>query len=178
MSKRREDMTITRSAGTPVNVAGIPWLVGAGYEGKTKELDATVLKGAEMLQQAFGRAIVIRFNCDRESGGAFIKDNAKGLNSSCQVGLCAGLRKIVPPNWTKEERLEALIHDRPKWERLPEKVVIDTYVSSDVLKDPTSATEGLEDGHYSSVDHDSHEAAIQWLKDHVDQTKLAEVPGT
>lgn len=66
-------MTIERSTGITVPVwAGT--LPGGGYSGDTKELDDAVKACAELLQDAFGKDIVIRFNSNRESGGAWVKN--------------------------------------------------------------------------------------------------------
>lgn len=62
---------ITRSAG---RITGAGYTAGSGYSGKTEELDNIVQKEAELLQKMFERDVVIRFNSDRESGTAFIKD--------------------------------------------------------------------------------------------------------
>ena len=66
-------MSITRSPG--IVVPGTPYMCGDGYTGKTNDLDAAVQTAADRLAKLFGGAdVVIRFNHDRESGGAFIKD--------------------------------------------------------------------------------------------------------
>ena len=62
---------IERSAGI---ATGAGYLAGSGFSGKTEELDAFIQKEAEILLEMFGRDVVIRFNSDRLSGGAFIKD--------------------------------------------------------------------------------------------------------
>ena len=76
--------TITRSAGMST---GLGYLVGSGYEGKTKELDNAVARIAKLLQRIFKHDVEIRFNSDRESGGAFIKDD----NFSWHIGIGASL---------------------------------------------------------------------------------------
>ena len=65
---------IERYAGTNT---GLGYVVGGGYSGKTDELDAAVQKEAEILQELYGRDVVVRFNSNRESGGAFVKDGAE-----------------------------------------------------------------------------------------------------
>ena len=69
---------ITRSTGI---VPNIPWagpLPGGGYTGKTPELDAAVVQCAELLEKEFPLVDVeIRFNTDRESGGAWVPGNQK-----------------------------------------------------------------------------------------------------
>jgi hypothetical protein len=75
---------ITRSAGI---TTGYGYLVGNGYEGKTKELDDKVIEIATQLKDLFGKNIEIRFNSNRESGGGFVKDN----NGDCTIGIGASL---------------------------------------------------------------------------------------
>lgn len=76
--------TIERSTGaeTPYGV------VGGGYRGCTAELDAVVADAARALAEAYGADVEIRFNTDREGGGAWLK-TADGRN--CRVGLTAHL---------------------------------------------------------------------------------------
>jgi hypothetical protein len=78
--------TITRSTGTPIAGSGL--VAGGGYRGITDELDAVVREAAGALAQAYGRDIEIRFNSDRESGGAWLV-TPDGRNAC--VGICASL---------------------------------------------------------------------------------------
>jgi hypothetical protein len=77
-------MTIERSAGIPI--PGTPLVAGGGHSGITAGLDEVVSQAAGQLAQAYGMDIEIRFNSDRESGGAWLKD-AAGRHS--WVGICA-----------------------------------------------------------------------------------------
>src|SRR5438034_6143310 len=77
-------MTITRSTGTPIGTSGL--VAGGGYSGTMAELDEVVSQAAGQLAQAYGMDIEIRYNSDRESGGAWLKD-AAGRHS--WVGICA-----------------------------------------------------------------------------------------
>lgn len=65
---------------------------GGGMRGATKELDDAVAHAAKRLAAHYGRDVQIRFNSDRQSGGAFVK-----LASGKEVGVNARLRdgKIV-----------------------------------------------------------------------------------
>lgn len=82
-------MTISRSTGTPVTAGGVLYgMAGGGYQGITDALDAVVRDAAEALSQAYRADIEIRFNSDRESGGAWLK-TADGRNA--RVGICASL---------------------------------------------------------------------------------------
>ena len=80
---------ITRCPGIST---GLGYIVGGGYKGITKELDDAVHLAAETLKQAFGCNIVVRFNSDRNSGGAFIKDD----ESDAKIGLCVRLSCGTP----------------------------------------------------------------------------------
>lgn len=77
---------ITRSTGTNTGYLGIR--AGAGYEGATADLDATIKAAADTLAKRFGRDVQIRFNSDRLSGGAFIEGG--------NVGITAKLWNVAP----------------------------------------------------------------------------------
>src|SRR3972149_6383681 len=96
-------MTITRSEGLYTGYGA--YFCGNGYEGLTKELDNTVKREAELLTTTFNRDVEIRFNADRESGGAWLVNSLKGFAGNCQVGLNAGLRAIKPEGMSHEDWL-------------------------------------------------------------------------
>ncbi|MEI7837854.1 MAG: hypothetical protein WCK05_15745 [Planctomycetota bacterium] len=50
-------------------------LPGGGYEGITRKLDRAVLRAAGWLGRRFNRPVLLRFNSDRRSGGAWFKDS-------------------------------------------------------------------------------------------------------
>lgn len=77
---------ITRSTGTPIAGSGL--VAGGGYRGITDELDAAVREAARALVRAYGTDVEIRYNSDRESGGAWLV-TPDGRNA--QVGICASL---------------------------------------------------------------------------------------
>jgi hypothetical protein len=79
-------MTIERSMGTPIGVTGL--VAGGGYRGATEALDAVVREAAEALAAAYGADIEIRFNSDRESGGAWLRTPDGRSN---RTGICAAL---------------------------------------------------------------------------------------
>jgi hypothetical protein len=82
-------MTIERSTGIALGAGGVIYgMAGGGYMGLTPELDAAVSEAAKALAEAYGRDIEIRFNSDRESGGAWLK-TADGY--SAHTGICASL---------------------------------------------------------------------------------------
>jgi hypothetical protein len=61
---------------------------GGGYRGVTAELDQVVTSAASALADWYGSDIEIRFNSDRESGGAWLV-SADGRNH--YVGICASV---------------------------------------------------------------------------------------
>jgi len=142
-------MTITRNYGMPVTVGGIPYLVGNGGQGKTEELDKLVQKAANWLANEFERDIEIRFNSDRESGGAWLKNSLKGFAGNCQVGLSGSLRS------NGNEGLYASI-----------------YLDETVLKDKAIANSGPEDSRYYCQRFEAFEDAITDLLAKIDRTKI------
>jgi hypothetical protein len=156
---------ITRSAGLPVTVAHIPYLVGSGYEGFTKELDDTVKREAELLTTTFNRDIEIRFNSDRESGGAWLVNSLKGFDGNCQVGFNTGLKAIRPAGMTDDDYFKT-------WRTLPKGLYISTYVKDSALKDASLCNSGNPDSRYCWLEHKSIEDALAWLVVNVNTDKL------
>ena len=166
--------TITRSIGLPTGYMGL--LCGSGYEGKTKELDDTVKREAELLANAFNRDIEIRFNSDRNSGGAWLVNSLKGFEGNCQVGLNAGL-------YPKQDEMHALLNQAinkeidwqvadDKIDKLPKELLVSTYVSASCLKDPSLAKNGTDNDPKCDTKHKSVEDAIAWLKANIDTKKI------
>lgn len=82
-------MTIKRSTGVPVRFGEITYgFGGGGYTGITAELDQVVEQAAQRLAAAYGTDVEIRFNSDRESGGAWLR-TPDGANAD--LGICASL---------------------------------------------------------------------------------------
>ena len=154
---------ITRSAGLYTGYMG--FFCGNGYEGLTKELDATVVKQAKLLAKAFNRDVEIRFNSDRESGGAWLKNSLPSFEGNCQVGFTAGLSPIKPEDMTDDEYFKS-------WQTLPKELYISTYVKSSVLKNPNLANEGNPESRYCSLEHKTTELALAWLIENVDTDKI------
>ena len=84
-------MSITRSPGTIVTAGGIPYIVGGGYQGATPELDKMVELAAHALEAHTSLPVEIRFNSDRESGGAFVKMKRGG-----EIGIGADICAVKP----------------------------------------------------------------------------------
>lgn len=85
--------TVTRSPGIPITSGGVCYgFAGAGYSGATAALDALVEHAASALVSAYKRHVTIRFNSDRESGGAFLVTHAvDGVGANSEVGICASV---------------------------------------------------------------------------------------
>lgn len=80
---------ISRSAGSAAFISGFYCgFAGSGYQGITAGLDAAVVAAAEALAAAYGPPVGIRFNTDRESGGAFLR-TPDGRDAG--IGICADL---------------------------------------------------------------------------------------
>ena len=84
-------MSVTRSTGQCLTAgAAVIAVTGGGYQGITRELDETVAEAAALPGQAYGQDVEIRFNSDRESGGAFLR-TPDGRNAD-QADLPGGRR--------------------------------------------------------------------------------------
>jgi hypothetical protein len=160
-------MTIERSAGLWTGHGA--YFCGDGGRGATDELDALVARGAEMLGALFGRDVEIRFNSDRRSGGGWLKNSLKGFAGSCQVGLNGALVKTGWP-----ELIESIGYDAAcrRYDGLPDELHIRTYVKASALRDPTLADSDGMGERYSSVAHDSLDAAVEWLRANIDPVKI------
>jgi hypothetical protein len=86
-------MTIERSPGIPAVAGGVCYgLAGGGYQGLTAELDAVVQEAAERLQDAYGLDVVIRFNSNRASGGAWLRTHEHdGISANAEIGIGASV---------------------------------------------------------------------------------------
>lgn len=149
---------ITRSEGIST---GLGYFVGDGYEGLTKELDDAVAKVANLLKKTFSKHIEIRYNSNRRSGGAFIKDNTY----SDQIGLGAGLYNRALNSMTKKERME--LSDRG-YEDLPKDMMLLYHV---VLADNLAINPKREDIYkYFKTSGAAH----NWLLSHMNDAKVQE----
>ena len=144
---------ITRSAGIPT---GCGYLVGNGYEGKTKELDGIVYDIAEQLREMYGKDVEIRYNCDRESGGAFVRDN----DYSCKIGIGARLVSSVFRSMTRKEQIDFPMEDYGK---LPKDTII-----YHIVLDESVAKPGVD----AYSDFETTAEAFEFLKNNADQSAL------
>lgn len=110
--------SITRSTGQPVIHGGvILGMAGGGYQGCTPELDAVVVQAAGCLAVTYACDVEIRYNSDRESGGAWLV-----TGNRARVGICASL--VTASHRAREEadavRCEAEARTgRASWQRDP-----------------------------------------------------------
>ncbi len=152
---------IKRSFGLPVTVANIPFVVGGGYEGKTKELDDTVKRNADLLNKIFKRDVEIRFNSDRNSGGAWVVNSLKGFYGNCQIGLNAGIVHC-------EDHFYHTKYGYPVG-----SVYIRSYLDETVLKHPEIATEGdSTHSKYHTELHKTLDDAKDYLMANIDFDKI------
>lgn len=148
---------------------GLGYVVGGGYSGKTDELDAVVQKEAEILQELYGRDVVIRFNSDRESGGAFIKDGAEDSS----IGLCARIFNAKMRKMLRENALD--FFNLPWKERVQLENNPDTMeysVNVDLTMTDHTCSTGKFVGNYCYNDFTTLDEAVEYLKQNVKGLKL------
>ena len=174
---------ITRSTGLPTGFLG--FTAGGGYSGITEELDSVVAKQAKLLAEAFGRDVEIRFNSDRRSGGAWLRDDLPGFIGNVQVGFNAGITAKPPKGKTYHQWLNELGEEHgwgPGMDRVlkeaPQEVTISTYIKGAVAKDPSIVNSGTVGSRYASTEHRSLREGIEFLKKHVDRSKLNPYAGS
>ncbi|MEM3858869.1 MAG: hypothetical protein QW478_05630 [Candidatus Micrarchaeaceae archaeon] len=174
-------MTITRSKGYDTGYFGLR--AGAGYEGKTKELDDVVMEEAKFLQKQFNKDIEIRFNTDQESGGAFLKDG----ESNQSLGLGAKLEYRFPNGvsmeqyladkglslgksnwWEIESALRKLPKDKIKYEVVADFVLLKPYATSK----GASKKELLHHKPSWHLEFSTLKSAKEWIKKNVDYGKV------
>jgi len=136
-------MAIERSRG--IAVGG--FVVGGGYNGATDELDGLVLKAARLLEREFCQDVEIRFNSDRRSGGAWLKDSRPRFEGSCSLGINVGYRGGT-------------------------ELHVSSFLAVEVLLDRTMANAGTSERRYCSTDHDDVDDALAWVAVHVNLAAL------
>lgn len=146
---------ITRASG--IWVGG--YNPGEGYEGLTKELDASVASDAEWLRRHFpGHGVEIRFNSDRRSGGAYLK----GLGDPGGVRYAEGWRGFMLEASVGINSAMAVEMDA---EALTHAINVDK-----VFLKPGTRTGG--ERHYAYESFSTSAAARRWISEHVDRTKV------
>jgi hypothetical protein len=158
-------MTIERFTGHAVPLGGLTGLPqgyyglpGGGYRGLTDELDLLVMDAARHLVAEYGRDVQIRFNSDRCSGKAFLRDDA---TRDSLIGVGGALRKEYPAGLTEDERFRDYRYGSPAYRALPDVLVVETYVAASAVPDLILTTT------YSAETHESLHAAMDWLHENV-----------
>jgi hypothetical protein len=155
MDEKSMTPTITRSPGVPTGHLGL--LCGSGGRGATADLDAAVQEAAERLQGHYGRDVTIRFNSDRQSGGAWLVTHARdSISANTEIGICASLHvtarlkemydRYPDPDFTLSDRLrrDGIDPDHPPASYL----VLNVHVRQAHLLDPQRAEHGRPDDRY------------------------------
>ncbi len=150
---------IERSTGI---ITGAGYLAGSGFSGKTEGLDSFIQKEAEILQNLFGKDVVIRFNSDRLSGAAFIKDG----KFDDSIGLGAQI--------FNKKQFEMIHADYKSYFELPKEeryVLENTYdsIRFSVLINP-DMVEGCITSRYENFN--TLDNAVEYLKASVDKLKF------
>lgn len=118
---------ISRSTGYDPGIPTMGMRPGGGYSGSTEELDRSVQEDAKWLADAFpGFDVEIRFNSDRQSGGAFLQGLGdpygtraaagwRGVMAEVSVGLNTGIVSQGAADWRREHPIagEASVMTRP-----------------------------------------------------------------
>lgn len=161
-------MAIERSAGLAVG----GYAVGGGYSGATDELDTAVVRSAHLMEESFGRDVDIRFNSNRRSGGAWIRDHVEGFGQrSSQVGL---------NSYLEVDRSHPDYDDHRAPVPYTGRVVHRAYIDTSVLRDDFSYDAHQAD--LSAVGASSHlyvpfgsvEDALEFIVRNVDRSRLAD----
>jgi hypothetical protein len=125
-------MTIERSPGIPAAAGGVCYgLAGGGYQGLTAELDAVVQEAAERLQDAYGMDVVIRFNSNRASGGAWLRTHEHdGISANAEIGIGAS---VVTEETIRIRRK----HDLDGQDEAPGTIHLTAHIAGTSLADPS-----------------------------------------
>lgn len=156
---------ITRCSG--INT-GLGHLVGCGYSGITKDLDDIVLKAAELLKEKFNKDIEIRFNSDRYSGGAWVKDDKQ----NCSVGLGARLSNIKYLTMAEEEKERLAIKDIKNFLNNPDTIVINTAISLNDTENTVNKNSNYIVFDYEYKDFNTLDEAFSYLIENVISIKF------
>ena len=143
---------------------------GGGYSGANEELDALVVRASEAVAELTGRDVEIRFNSDRQSGGAFVRGEEGPRIFG--IGARYGPLKLPDDFWDLPSRKER----DAVWEAAPKGIWLDVLAGRDLLRDPAESYDRreperkLDDRAY--VEFDDLEAAVAWVREHCDLSRL------
>lgn len=144
---------------------GTGYLVGAGGTGKTPELDNMVKEAAEALKDTFNVDVIIRFNTNRRSGGAYIADH----EMSDKIGIGVGqfnsvLRRMVP-----EQRNALSERECRKCVENPDQIEVYSCLSKEFLKGESKWVIST----HEFRDVDSITEALEWIKNGTNEKMTA-----
>ena len=134
---------------------GLGYLVGAGGSGKTKELDDLVQKAAVLLKEKLGVNITIRFNTDRQSGGAFVQDG----EMSSKIGITAGLYNTAFRKMNTQEKMELTEKEWRQYLDNPDAISVSSCLIENFLSKKSQFV--CLDTEFR--DFDSIEEAMHWI---------------
>jgi hypothetical protein len=132
-------------------------MYGAGCKGATPEVDRLVVRAAKMLAKAYGLDVEIRFNTDRRSGGAWLRD----IEDADAIGLCANLQKQRPDGLSDQQWWD---YPRPDYYKLPDVLCVYTYIDARHCANSAILNSGNPDFRYAYHEHKTLAAGLRWLK--------------
>jgi hypothetical protein len=140
--------------------------------GHSTEKDKAVQELATRLNDEFDHDIMIRFNTNQLSGGAWLKDN----NRSSQVGLGVNLK---PPEWYLEQRHEWLFDDGEELDRCEfsvteRQLVIEVKADVPVVDEEHAnhMTDRDDRTSYAVVEFDEIDEAWNWFVEHINRDAI------
>lgn len=168
---------IERSPGLIAHVGVLSFIVGGGCHGATETLDSIVDDAAIALTALFdNHPVTIRFNSDRQSGGAWLKTaEIDGFGSNCEIEIGANLSRLTDmrgrfDKWPEDHEGQTFAeycrdHD-VNADGAEEQVNCVTYIKRDYLRDPSLATDGEGDDAKSYQRHATLAEAIEFVRAH------------
>lgn len=154
----------------PGIITGLGYVVGGGYSGITKDLDEAVKTAAELLRDHFDCEVVIRFNSDRRSGGAWVRESEKDtLGTNDSIGLGAHLYNREFASLPISVRMSM---SQAEWNRCrnnPDAIWFETAINikKTINSVPENSNRLNYTGEYEFRDWDTLEDAAEYLFSHV-----------
>jgi hypothetical protein len=139
-------------------------IAGGGMYGATDQLDHVIQHAAQLLRDTYGMDVTVRFNSDRESGGAWLRTHpVDRIGANAEIGITASVIT------ERASRRAAALASDPSAGRPPlppvGTITVCAFASARALNDPASA-DSTGRG-YVTVCVDGTPAAMQWLEQHV-----------